>query len=119
MAHWIFQSKPGTGLDPRRCVKRYRSRIAAGDDIAFWQTGGVGLVGLGAIAGPPELDAEAGWTAPITLLRVFPEAPVPRAALLADPDFADSAILRMPGAASPFPVTGTEWAAILRHTAGR
>jgi hypothetical protein len=119
VAHWIFQSRPGTGLDARRCVKRHRSRLAPGDDVALWQTAGVGIVALGEIAGPPELDDESGWTAPITLLRTFSDAPVPRAALLADPDFAGSAILRMPGAASPFPVTDAEWAAVLRHTADR
>ncbi|MDR7275068.1 hypothetical protein J2S41_001846 [Catenuloplanes atrovinosus] len=119
MAHWIVQANAAAwhqraGQDVREwCVKRYRDRITPGDDLALWLTGGVGLAGVGRFTGVPYRWVDGTWHAPVDLVPLG--TPVGRAELLSDPDFARSAILRMPGGANPFPVTDREWEAIRRR----
>ncbi|MDP9795197.1 hypothetical protein J2S43_003709 [Catenuloplanes nepalensis] len=125
MAHWLVQANAAAWREREDrevrewCVKRYRDRVAAGDDIGLWLTGGVGLVAIGRVTGPPYRWADGSWHAPVEFARHFFDDPVSRAELLADPGFAGSAILRMPGAANPFPITDGEWRALLAHETAR
>ena len=119
MAHWIVQASAAAWRDRTAgevrewCVKRYRDRITPGDDLGLWLTTGIGLVATGRVTGLPYRWPDGTWHAPVTLVPLA--GPVSRAELLADEDFAGSAILRMPGAANPFPVTTPEWRALQRH----
>ncbi|MFY1632472.1 EVE domain-containing protein [Solwaraspora sp. WMMB335] len=147
MAQWVLQCNPerwqihdffasGQQLGSWS-ITRYASEIASGDQFALWVSGkNAGVVGLGEVAGSPTEedpdDAADGvqwavapgrghrrWLLPITLTSNFIDDAVPKAELAADPQFADSAIIRQPMAGSPFRVTDTEWAALLRHVGDR
>ena len=125
MAHWLVQANAAAWRDRADrevrewCVKRYRDRVTPGDDIALWLTGGIGVVATGRVTGPPYQWPDGSWHAPVDLPHRFFDAPVSRAVLKEDPAFAGSAILRMPGAANPFPLTEGEWQALQKHDAAR
>ncbi|GAB7051551.1 EVE domain-containing protein [Catenuloplanes indicus] len=125
MAHWLVQANVAAWRERADrevrewCVKRYRDRVTPGDDVVLWLTGGVGVVAVGRVTGVPYRWGDGSWHAPVEFSRRFFDAPVSRAELKGDPDFAGSAILRMPGAANPFPVTDREWQAIRKHDAAR
>ncbi|MFV2106093.1 EVE domain-containing protein [Micromonospora sp. LOL_015] len=108
-------------------ITRYASEVASGDRFALWVSGkNAGVVGLGEVVGSPTEedpgDAADGvqwavalgrgqrrWLLPITLTSNFVDDAVPKAELAADPQFADSAIIRQPvpgdrhGMGSPAP----------------
>jgi hypothetical protein len=139
MAYWILQGKPETydtsgaldaGIIDRWRVRRNLSRISPGDEFALWVSGpGGGVVALGTVTESPEHDtdpdpfwvdsaegAELAWRIGIRISRQL-TTPVQRTALLADPRFARSAIIRMLGGGNPFPVTPDEWLALQSHIA--
>ena len=108
MAHWLLQYNPAHEQPgPRWPIRRYRDRIAAGDDIALWASGrDGGLAGLGRVAGQPHdgiLEIES--------VRTFPV--IARTTLKADRRFADALILRMSGGGNPFPLEPIQWQAVV------
>jgi hypothetical protein len=64
----------------------------------------------------PAEGRKAAWRIGIRISRRL-GSPIPRADLKADPGFARSLILRMPGGGNPFPVTPEEWLALHSHIA--
>jgi predicted RNA-binding protein with PUA-like domain len=143
MAHWLlqgnprrwrmddfFQENPASALDSWS-ITRYLDEVAARDDIALWRAGrDAGVVALGQVTGLPYEDTAAAsdywediekadrtrWWLPLRLSEAFLDAPITRQELRDDPRFGQAAILRQPQAGNPFPLTDTEWAAILdRH----
>lgn len=141
MARWILQSNPERyrlldalrdGFDVQTwTVSRYLREITAGDEVAMWVAGpDAGVHVLGEITRAAERSAETAdpywidpyetskpvWRVGIRLGEPLPE-PIPRVALAADPDFAAAAIIRMPGGGNPFPVTVSEWQAIISRLA--
>jgi predicted RNA-binding protein with PUA-like domain len=141
MARWILQCNLERyrlrdalrdGFDVKSwTVARYLKDIAPGDEVAMWLSGpGGGICVLGEVTSsaqrsPEEPDpywvdpAEASnvsWHIGIRLAEPLAE-PIPRHVLVADPDFADAAIIRMPGGGNPFPVTDPQWQAIVTRAA--
>lgn len=139
MAYWILQSNPeiydthgaleaGT-IDKWRVV-RCLDEISPGDEFALWISGpNAGAYALGIItearqhstdSDPFWVDADEGgkpaWRIGIRISRKL-DPPVSRLDLRADPDFAGSMIMRMPGGGNPFPVTPDEWHALQSHIA--
>jgi 5-methylcytosine-specific restriction enzyme A len=136
LAHWILQCNPERyrlldalrdGFDVRSwTVSRYLREIASGDEVAMWISGTkAGVYALAEITSgaeqsaddpdpywvdPVEVD-EVSWHVGICLGPTLPD-PIPRSVLAADSDFADAAIIRMPGGGNPFPVTSPQWRAI-------
>jgi 5-methylcytosine-specific restriction enzyme A len=140
LAHWILQCNPERyrlgdalrdGFEIRSwTVSRYLREIAPSDEIAIWVAGSDGGVRvLGEVTSPAEQSADdpdpywvdpaesddVSWRVGVRLGEPLPE-PIPRSMLAADPDFADAAIIRMPGGGNPFPVTDRQWQAIVSHT---
>lgn len=107
----------------RWCVRRsYRlDLMRAGQPVVFWASGSrrrdipYGIWGLGRLAGPPEPDADAGWSVPLDLVIAPPEARVRRNELRADPALASLEVFRQPQAANPSFATVRQLAALRRH----
>jgi predicted RNA-binding protein with PUA-like domain len=145
MAHWLLQGNPQRWrmddffrehrADELRTwsVTRYLDQVHKGDDLALWRSGrDAGVIALGHVTGPPyeapgdtdeywqdlEKADRSRWWLPIRLTEVFLDAPVTRVELRHDPRFAQAAILRMPAAGSPFPLSDQEWMAILDRNQG-
>jgi hypothetical protein len=105
---WLLQYNPVHSLGDNWPVRRYRDRIAAGDEVALWASGrDGGVTGLGVVA------ARTNSTIEISDVRTFPV--ISRRLLKADPRFAGALILRMPGGGNPFPLDPDEWQAITDH----
>lgn len=138
MAYWILQGNPAiydtrgalqTSTIDRWRIARHLHDISSDDQFALWISGpGGGVIALGVVTKPPERDtdpdsfwidpaegAKPGWRIGVKIRRVL-RSPVPRVDLQADPGFAGSLILRMPGGGNPFPVTPEEWRALQSHT---
>jgi predicted RNA-binding protein with PUA-like domain len=140
MGHWLLQGNPQVWrMDDffrehpadelsTWLVTRYLDQVQEGDDLALWRAGpDAGVVALGRVTGSPyeapgdadqywedlEKADRARWWLPIRLTEAFLDAPVTREELRGDLRFAQAAILRMPAAGSPFPLSDAEWAAIL------
>jgi 5-methylcytosine-specific restriction protein A len=137
MARWVLQCNPkryrlldalSDGFDVGSwTVARYLQEMQPGDEVAMWISGpGGGVCALGEITrgaersvedpdpywvDPDDAD-EATWNVGIRLSERLPEL-IPRSVLAEDPDFADAAIIRMPGGGNPFPATDTQWKAII------
>jgi predicted RNA-binding protein with PUA-like domain len=138
MAHWLLQGNPAhwrihdffTAGHSRTtwAVRRSHSLVTPGDDVALWVSGRPGgVVALGTVTGPAQFgppppdpydllhrDADR-WSIPVSFHRHFLDQPVSRATLKADERFADSPILRAPGAGNPFPLTPAAWEAVMEH----
>jgi hypothetical protein len=123
VAHWLLQHNPAKAgvcglLRPGHTrgawsIRRYRERIAAGDDVAVWVSGRRGgVVALGSVVDGPHAEP-GGGTVEVDLPRLFVDDPIGRDELRADERFADALVLRMPGGANPFPLTPPQWQAIL------
>jgi 5-methylcytosine-specific restriction protein A len=141
VARWILQCNPERyrlrealrdGYRIRSwTVARYLRDITPGDEVAMWISGSDGgIYVLGEVttgAGRSAENPDPYWVDPaapddtslhvgIRLSERLPE-PIPRSVLASDPDFADSAIIRMPGGGNPFPVTDEQWQAVVSRIA--
>ena len=139
MAYWILQGNPEiydtfgalqAGPIDRWRIARHLQDVSRGDEFALWISGqGGGVSALGIVTEPPKRDTdpdrfwvdpaegrERAWRIGIQISRRL-GCPVPRADLKADPGFAESLILRMPGGGNPFPVTPDEWLVLQSHIA--
>lgn len=137
MARWILQCNPrryrlrdalGDGFSVRSwTVARHLHDIAPGDEIAMWISGPEGGIHvLGHITShaehsvdepdpywvDPAESAAATWHVGIRLGSPLAD-PIFRSDLAADPEFANAAIIRMPGGGNPFPVTDRQWRAVI------
>ncbi len=143
MARWILQCNPeryrlldalrdGYDVQAWRVAQHFRD-ITAGDEVAMWISGpGGGVCVLGEVTRGAERFAEesdpywadpaeaAGviWHVGIRLGEPLPEM-ISKPVLAADPDFADALIIRMPGGKNPFPITDSQWNAIVSRIASR
>ncbi|SNY73655.1 hypothetical protein [Paractinoplanes atraurantiacus] len=111
MAHWLFQHNPARGHcgDGDWTIRRYRDRIAAGDEVALWHSGPAGgVVAMGAIVSDPH--EIPGGTA--VGLRFDRWHGISRAELRFDTRFRDALILRMPAGGNPFPLEPGHWRAL-------
>jgi Family of unknown function (DUF6308)/EVE domain len=139
MAYWILQGNPeiydtagaleASTIDRWR-IARHLPDISRGDEFALWISGpGGGVSALGTVTEPPKRDTDPDpfwvdstdggkldWRIGVQISRRL-GSPVPRADLKADPGFARSLILRMPGGGNPFPVTPDEWLVLQSHIA--
>ena len=141
MAHWILQSNPSKYrlLDALRdgfeinswTIAQLRDDIATGDDVAMWISGsGSGIYAFGVVTKQaewsaidpdpywvdPEAAAEPAWRVGIRLDHPL-AAPIPRAQLKSDPEFADALIISIPGGRNPFRVTDRQWKAVTSRVA--
>jgi hypothetical protein len=97
-----------------RCIRpSYRlDLMAPGQPCLLWVSGRSkpGVHALGSLTGAPR-EADGGPVVPVefTLLP----APLPRAALLADPVMRDAEVLRMPAGSNPSWLSGAQFAAVL------
>jgi hypothetical protein len=114
---WLLQYNPAHEQPGTRWpVRRYRDRIAAGDEVALWASGPEGgVTGFGQVGplGGSEVGPAKGMTIEIENVRTFPV--VRRDLLREDPRFADALILRMPGGGNPFPLEPAQWQAIVER----
>jgi hypothetical protein len=121
MAHWLLQHNPAKAgvcglLRPGHnrggwSIRRYRDRMAVGDDVAVWVSGSRGgVVALGCVVGEPRTGPD-GVTVEVDLPRLFLDEAIRRDDLRADERFADALVLRMPGGSNPFPLTPPQWQA--------
>lgn len=103
---WLLQYNPAHGQPGEHWpIRRYRDRIAVGDEVALWASGpGGGVTGLGQVIGKSDTTVEVGN------VRGFPV--IRRESLKDDARFATALILRMPGGGNPFAVEPAQWAAI-------
>ncbi|MEV4348469.1 EVE domain-containing protein [Actinoplanes sp. NPDC049596] len=111
MAHWLLQHNPARGHcgDGDWVIRRYRDRIAAGDDVALWHSGRAGgVAAIGKVVSGPH-ESAGGTAVGVRFERWFPVA---REELQRDPRFHDALILRMPAGGNPFPVEPDQWQAI-------
>ncbi|MCF6734268.1 hypothetical protein E9565_03580 [Blastococcus sp. KM273129] len=113
-AGWL----PGTARELARCVRRsYRlDLVAAGQPVLLWVSGRVtpGVHAVGRVTGPVGETAD-GPVVPVRLLRL--DAPVGRAELRADPEFADAEVLRMPAGSNPSWLSAAQLSAVLDRIA--
>lgn len=115
-------------------VARHLDELAAGDRFAFWVGGErAGVYAIGSLDGPVFQTSAARdryWkqrpsgpvaVVPLKVDRYLFDAPVTKATLAADPDFAGALILRMPRTANPIRLSADEWDALMRYvpTGGR
>ncbi|MFF5076942.1 EVE domain-containing protein [Actinoplanes sp. NPDC000266] len=111
MSHWLLQHDPARGDcgDGDWTVRRYRDRIAEGDEVALWHSGRAGgVVALGVIVAAPH-ETPGGTVVGVRFDR---RQSIPRADLKADDRFRQALILRMPAGGNPFPLGPGEWKAI-------
>ena len=129
MAYWLLKSEPGTyswddlvrdgGTDwdgvRNNAARLHLRAMRPGDEALFYHSGADrALVGIAAIAGPPEPDGPDGqWVK----LRVEPLRPLPRpvtlAEIKAEPALAKMELIRQ-SRLSVAPVRAEEWALILK-----
>lgn len=124
VACWVFKSSvaphglvagwpPGATRTLTRCVRvSYRLQLMApGQPCLLWLSGrtdpGVHAVGT-LTAGPHVTDGGPVVPVELTLLH----APLPRAALLADPAVGDAEVLRMPAGSNPSWLSAEQFAAV-------
>lgn len=100
-----------------RCVRpSYRlGLMAAGQPCLLWLSGRTcpGVHAVGSLAGNP-VDRPDGPAAPVRLTLLA--EPVARAALVADPSFAEAEVIRMPAGSNPSWLTAGQFAAVLART---
>ena len=119
MAHWLLQHNPARGVCDAATggdwvIRRYRDRVAPGDDVALWMSGpGGGVVAVGTVVDEPH-DGPYGTVIGVALPRSFPR-PITRDELRADERFRTALVLRMPAGGNPFPLSDAEWQAIADH----
>jgi hypothetical protein len=103
---WLLQYNPAHEQhDAHWPIRRYRDRVAPGDEVALWASGhDGGVTGLGQVV------ATTGGAVEIGNVRTFPV--IRRETLKEDPRFAGALILRMPGGGNPFPLEPEQWRAI-------
>ena len=117
MAHWLLQHNPARGVCGAATggdwvIRRYRDRVAVGDDVALWMSGrGGGVVAVGTVVDEPR-PGPHGTVIGVALPRSFPDSPISRDTLRADQRFQDAMVIRMPAGGNPFPLTDQEWHAI-------
>jgi hypothetical protein len=99
-----------------RCVRRsYRlDLVVPGQPVVLWLSGrrAPGVHAVGTVSGGVEIGS-GGPELPVRLTRLAD--PVARADLLADPDFRDAEVVRMPAGSNPSWLTTTQFAAVLRR----
>jgi hypothetical protein len=105
---------PGSEAALDRCLRRsYRlGLLRPGDPCVLWRSGAVepGVCAVGAVAGGVVETGDGPVVA--VRLRLLP-LPLPRAHLLADPDFRDAEVLRMPAGSNPSWLSARQFAAVL------
>lgn len=132
---WLFQGNPARWPVLERLaagepitswnVLRSLELIAPGDGALLWVSGPYAAVhAVGVVTSAPVEGEPGGWPDRqrggrprhrVGLdLTPLPH-PVTRAELRQDPRFAGAAILRAPRTANPFPVSPSEWAAVLER----
>jgi predicted RNA-binding protein with PUA-like domain len=131
MAGWLVKSEPNTysfedlQRDGRTVWDGVRNNAAAlhlkamkvGDDVLFYHSQeGLAVVGVARVSREafPDASDPSGRFVAVELEPVRPlKSPVPLAAMKAEPDLAEMAMVRQ-SRLSVSPVTRAEWAAILR-----
>ena len=102
-----------------RCLRRsYRlGLLRPGDRCVLWRSGTAepGVCAVGAVAG--EVEESGGGPVVAVRLRLL-APPVARADLLADPDFRDAEVVRMPAGSNPSWLSARQFAAVLSRLAG-
>lgn len=128
MAHWILKTEPSTysfarlvqertavwdGVTNPVALKHLRS-MAKGDAVLIYHTGDEkACVGLAEVASAPYADPRDAKLTVVDLKAGRPlPAPVPLAAIKAEPAFADLALVRM-GRLSVVPATAAQWKKLL------
>jgi predicted RNA-binding protein with PUA-like domain len=130
-ARWLVKSEPETYAyadlerDRRTAWDGVRNNAAAlhlramalGDEVLFYHSGGgkavVGVAQVARTAYPDPTDQTGRFVAvDLAAVRAL-QAPVPLAALKAEPALADMVMLRQ-GRLSVSPVSDIEWAAVMR-----
>ena len=109
-------------------VARHLNEIRKHDRFAFWVGGEhAGIYAIGTVTGPvfpTSLKGDGYWrrrpsgsvhAAPLAVNRYLFDAPIEKATLASDPDFANALILRMPRTANPIRMTAAEWGVVKRH----
>lgn len=128
--HWILKTEPSdysfADLERDRRTRwsgvsnpvalRHLGSMAAGDPVMIYHTGDEKrIVGLARVLGAPYPDPDAGdqrlTVVDVAVDRALP-APVPLAAIKADPAFADLALVRQ-GRLSVVPVPDPLWKRLL------
>lgn len=114
-------------------ISQSYDEITNGDKVALWISGPeAGIYAIGRTTSgaetfvPPTVNEARRWKKKpdpartryvyADIDRYFFDHPIRKTERAADPDFANSLVLRMPRGRNPFPVTPTEWAALMRHT---
>jgi len=139
MNSWLLQCSPkvwdvfswwadGEGDLDSWTVARHLAEIGKGDRFAFWVGGEhAGVYAVGTVTGSVFSTSTAGdryWrqrpssvvtAMPLAVDRYLFDAPIRKATLAADPDFAGALILRMPRTANPIRMTTAEWDALMRY----
>lgn len=139
MAHWLLQANRTRWRiadffadghhETTWPIRRHRTAVTEGDQVALWlsgKDGGVAALGIitaepvqGRVPDPqywsPKPPDKDGWLLPVRFDQIFVGTPIARATLAADPRFATSLIMRMSGGGNPFPVKPLEWEAIEEH----
>ena len=107
---------PGEERELSRCVRHsYRLELVSpGQPVLLWVSGRAapGVHALGEVTGEAE-ERDGGPVVAVRLTRL--PAPVPRAALLADPAARDAEVLRMPAGSNPSWLSPEQYAAVLAH----
>lgn len=144
--HWIFVANPdvwdvwdwaesGEAFEGWTISQTY-DEITSGDEVALWISGPeAGVYGIGRTTSgsmpyfPPSASEGVRWKKRPNPARTryvraemdqyFFDRPIRKAELAADPAFKGSLVIRMPRGRNPFPVTPSEWAALIRHTRQR
>ncbi|MGY1682046.1 hypothetical protein [Geodermatophilus sp. SYSU D01176] len=127
VACWVLKStrpperiepgwRVGTAIELTRCVRRsYRlDLLHPGQPVLLWVSGRTapGVHALGEVTGEAE-EHDGGPVVAVRLARL--PAPVPRAALLADPTTRDAEVLRMAAGSNPSWLSPEQYAAVLAH----
>lgn len=139
MNHWLIQCSPKVwdvfewwenedGELESWTISKHLNRIRRGDTFAFWVGGtNAGVYATGSIAGLAKLHGpvQGGYwktppsgdqhIVPLKVDRYLFDSPIPKSTLIADPDFSDSLIIRMPRSGNPIELTQRQWAAIERR----
>ena len=125
VACWVFKSsvpprelaagwQPGSSRAMTRCVRpSYRLMLMApGQPCLLWVSGRIdpGVHALGTLTAGSQ-EADGGPVVPV-LLTLLP-APLPRAALLADPVARDAEVLRIPAGSNPSWLSAPQFAVVL------
>lgn len=144
MAAWIIQCNPtvwkvfdwwenGDDELGTWTISHRVNEISCGDLFAFWIGGKeAGVYAMGKVSddpnGPHRSQGGGYWVSPppgdvwyigLRVERYFFDAPIRKAELVADPNFRNALVLRMPRSANPIPLTSNEWSALERHARTR